>query len=193
MIRLKIGIDFDNTIASFNGVFHRYAVEEKLIPASTPAAKEAVRNEIRKKKGNEQWTRLQGIVYSRGMAEAVLTEGFEECVRFLRERGTQLFVISHKTAVAASDKRAELRAPAMKWLETQEFFDKKGLGFKKEDIFFEETRLEKVKRITSCGCTHFIDDLPEIFNETSFPRNVIPLLYGEKSWNQLQEYFTQIP
>ena len=168
-------------------------MEEKLIPASTPAAKEAVRNEIRKKKGNEQWTRLQGIVYSRGMAEAVLTEGFEECVRFLRERGTQLFVISHKTAVAASDKRAELRAPAMKWLETQEFFDKKGLGFKKEDIFFEETRLEKVKRITSCGCTHFIDDLPEIFNETSFPRNVIPLLYGEKSWNQLQEYFTQIP
>ena len=42
------------------------------------------------------------------------------------------------------------------------FFSTNGLSLSKNDIFFEFTKEAKVKRIKSLGCSHFIDDLPEI-------------------------------
>ena len=50
------------------------------------------------------------------------------------------------------------------WLEKNKFFDKQGLFINKNNVFFEPTIEEKVKRIESIGCTHFIDDLPRVLN-----------------------------
>ena len=39
------------------------------------------------------------------------------------------------------------------------FFDKNGINILEENVFFEVTKEEKIDRIESLGCTHFIDDL----------------------------------
>ena len=50
-------------------------------------------------------------------------------------------------------------------MEQQGFFDPKGLNLKRENVYFESTREEKVARIGFLKCTHFIDDLEETFDE----------------------------
>jgi hypothetical protein len=43
-------------------------------------------------------------------------------------------------------------------------------------VYFEGTRTEKIARIVALGCTHFIDDLEEVFDDPAFPSGVERLL-----------------
>ena len=45
----KIGIDFDNTIVSYDDLFHKIATEQKLIPENFPHSKLLIRDYLRKK------------------------------------------------------------------------------------------------------------------------------------------------
>ena len=60
---MRIGIDFDNTIACYDGVFHAAAVARGLIPAEIPTDKTSVRNHLRAIGREPDWTELQGYVY----------------------------------------------------------------------------------------------------------------------------------
>jgi len=51
------------------------------------------------------------------------------------------------------------------------------LGVQQDDVFFESTRAEKIGRIRTLGCTHFIDDLTEVFAEESFPKEIRKFLF----------------
>src|SRR5262245_43078397 len=44
---MLIGVDFDNTIVSYDALFHRIATERDLIPADLPVNKTAVRDHLR--------------------------------------------------------------------------------------------------------------------------------------------------
>ena len=46
-----------------------------------------------------------------------------------------------------------------------------------DDVYFSETREGKVRKISELGCTHFIDDLKEVFQEPKFPRGVKKILF----------------
>jgi len=199
---LKIGIDFDNTIVSYDGVFHKYALKKGLIDAAVPVRKNAVRDSIRRTSGNDAWTGLQAFVYSEGMPEARVAGGFEGFLDWAGKHAVPLYVISHKTALAAIGPGIDLRAPARKWLESQAFLSSAALGAGVEErVFFEETRKEKLARIRQCGLTHFIDDLPEVFAEAGFPENVTKILYSPGgvstdsgvrsfgSWAEIRQYF----
>ena len=56
--------------------------------------------------------------------------------------------------------------------------DKSEMGFSRDDIYFEPTRRDKALRVGCLGCTHFIDDLVETFQEDLFPSNVKKILYS---------------
>jgi len=45
-----------------------------------------------------------------------------------------------------------------------------GIGLSRSDVFWELTRAAKLGRIAERGCTHFIDDLPEVLSEPAFPK-----------------------
>ena len=70
---------------------------------------------------------------------------------------------------------------------SQGFFGSGGLGFSEDQVFFEGTRDAKIERIRTLGCTHFIDDLEEVFLEASFPPDVEKFLFD--SWPPLHEHF----
>ena len=67
---------------------------------------------------------------------------------------------------------------ALHWMSENRFFEPDGLNLSQEDIFFENTRNDKLKRIEQCACTHFIDDLQEVFAERCFPPGVCKILYS---------------
>ena len=179
---MRIGIDFDNTIAGYDDLFAALADEQGLpVPDIGPPSKRAVRDALRARgeDGEITWQRLQASAYGERMHEAELIAGVAGFLARSREQDVPLYIVSHKTRYAAyDDSRTDLRAAALSWMTEQGFFDPDRHGFDPEQVFFEDTRDAKIDRIRDLGFSHFIDDLEEVFLETSFPANVEAILYA---------------
>jgi len=176
-----LGLDFDNTIVSYDEVFHRVAVEGGHVPAGLPVSKEAVRNFLRTAGREEVWTEMQGTVYGSRMAEARAFDGALETIASIKAQGHRVIIVSHKTRFPFLGERHDLHAAARGWLEAHGFFDPRGLGFQGSDVFFESTKEEKLARIAREACTHFVDDLPEILTHPLFPPGVEKLHFAPGS------------
>ena len=64
----------------------------------------------------------------------------------------------------------------MDWLRKNSFFSQEGLAWTENQIHFEPTKENKIRKILSLGCTHYVDDLPEIID--MLPKSVKSLLYS---------------
>ena len=173
--KLCIGVDFDNTLVDYGPVFLKYALREGWVRPGTAASKNAVRAAVREARGNDAWTELQRIVYSRAVGEALPCPGSIPFLSWARSERYPVYVVSHKTAKAASDGVTDLRAPAAAWLSEQ--------GFSPQTVFFEETLEAKVTRIGVLECTHFVDDLPDVLHHPSFPAKTEKILYARDGEN----------
>ena len=58
-----IGLDFDNTLVCYDKLFHKTALERGLIDKSIPRNKIAIRDYLRSKDKDEEFTLLQGEIY----------------------------------------------------------------------------------------------------------------------------------
>jgi len=176
---MHIGIDFDNTIVSYDTLFHRCALEQELIPPDVPATKAAVRAYLWSlPDGNTPWTELQGIVYGTRMADAEMCPGVDDFLLFCRDRRVAVSIVSHKSVYPALGPRVNLREAALRWLEDRDFFSAQEFGITRDRVFFEASRDRKAERIAAAGCTHFIDDLLEVLTDPAFPHGVQRILYA---------------
>ena len=178
--QLVIGVDFDNTIATFDGLIHQIALEQGLIHSNTPKSKMRIRDAIRLLPGGEiEWQKLQGAIYGPRMNEALLAEGFRDFVKTCARHGDPVHIISHKTEYANyDDTHSNLHTAALSWMEAHGFFRTDGLGLSQQQVYLEPSRSKKLGRIEQLGCTHFIDDLDITFREDSFPHGVEKILYS---------------
>ena len=177
---LRIGIDFDNTMACYDQAFAEVAALMGFQSSHEVATKVKVKQIIQNSpSGDLLWQRLQGQVYGRYMLLAKVFAGLHEFIYLAKMRGHEVFVVSHKTEFGHFDEeQVSLRGQAMLWLEKNNFFHANQLYLKKENVFFESTREEKIKRIKVLGCTHFIDDLPEVFAEPKFADHIQKILFS---------------
>ena len=177
MTFMVVGVDFDNTIVCYDDLFHRIAVERRLIPAGLEPRKNEVRDFLRRSDREQDWTELQGHVYGARMAEAKAFPGaIEFFTRSTKER-LPVYIVSHKTPVPVIGPAYDLHQAARAWLEAQGFFDPARVGFSPDRVFFGATRAEKIELVRKLGCTHFIDDLEETFCDATFPVGVEKLLF----------------
>lgn len=197
----SIGVDFDNTIVTYDKVFHKYARKAGLISSDVEKNKQAVRDAIRLlPEGNDRWTELQGLVYGKYMDEAQPMKGVEAFLRACKKNSFKVSIISHKTLYPAMGPRTNLQVAAKRWIENRDFLSK--LGVKKSDIIFEKTLSGKLNRIASKRCTYFIDDLAEVLEHPDFPKGVKKILYAGyaddglskdimhfKDWDEIKKYF----
>jgi hypothetical protein len=179
-LALLIGIDFDNTIAGYDHVFTALAERQGLLQAGIAKSKKDVRTALLGRPDGEQdWMRLQGSVYGAHMKEASLIEGVRDFLTRCRKSDIDLCIVSHKTEFGHFDtERVNLRDAASAWMEDKGFFDPKRYGFQRDAVFFESSREDKINRIAKIGCTHFIDDLEEVFLEPGFPGATERLLFA---------------
>ena len=164
------GIDFDNTIVSYDRVFHLVALERGLIDETVAASKIAVRDTLRRVGREDDWTEMQGHVYGACMADAQPFPGAIEVLSWARRRlpGIALVIVSHKTRYPFMGHKYDLHAAALSWMDDV-LRDDEGALFGPEDVTFCETKEEKVSAIEAIGCDLFIDDLPEILTAPGFP------------------------
>ena len=169
---MKIGIDFDNTMVAYDRLFHVCALELGLIDDTVEANKTAVRDAIRHRLGNHQWIELQGLVYGPRMLQAPPTPGIETFLARCADAGIAVAVISRKTLYAEAGPRFNLHDAARDWLSR---FGAPRYGLR---VFLEISLDGKLARIAEEGCTHFVDDLEEIFKAPAFPPQVRKILYA---------------
>ena len=149
---MKIGIDFDNTIASYDTLFHEVALRENFISRRwSGCGKTELRNYLRTQPdGEKTWMKLQGLVYGKYMLGAKLMSGVANFFLSCNVREHKIFIVSHKTEYGHFDpEKFSLRSEALKWMDVRRFFDPEYFGLDRENIFFANTREEKVNIILS--------------------------------------------
>ena len=161
---IKLGIDFDNTLITYDALFKKAALEKNLIPVNFPESKHLIRNHLKERNQENLFTILQGEVYGSRIFEATQSEGMYDSLMRAKNNGIELFIISHKTKTPYDGPKYNLHNAASSWLEKNLFFEKSGINISRKNVYFEVTKAKKIKRIESLGCTHFIDDLPEILD-----------------------------
>ena len=173
---MLLGLDFDNTIVSYDRLFHVVAVEQGLVPHDLAATKLAVRDHLRSLDQEDAWTEMQGYVYGKRMAEAEAFEGVREFLRTARQTGVHLAIVSHKTQHPFIGPRYDLHAAAQDWVDA-ELVDAEGPLIDADSVYFELTKEEKFARIKALDCDFFVDDLPEILCSPAFPARTRAVLF----------------
>lgn len=200
-MNMILGIDFDNTLVCYDGMFHKAAVERNLMPADGPRDKDGVRGWLIERGREEDFTLLQGEVYGPDLRNAPAYPGARECLAALKAKGATLRLISHKTPTPVLGRQHDLRAAAREWLEANGFLSPE--VFSSADVFFENTMEAKAARIANSGCTHFIDDMERFLLRPDFPsgtkrlwfrptgeersREAAPELTAVSSWRAIAE------
>lgn len=197
----NIGIDFDNTIVTYDNVFYKYACKRGLITPKAHKNKKAIQDAIRSlPEGESRWTELQGLVYGTYIEEAEPMRGVERFLGACQKSSFRIFIISHKTLYPAMGPRVNLQTAARRWLKNRNFLSKFGLA--DSDVVFEGTLEGKLGQIFKKRCAYFIDDLVEVLIRPDFPKGVKKILYGNqdvadlpadiihfKDWNEITEHF----
>jgi hypothetical protein len=196
------GVDFDNTIVHYDDLLARIVQERSLLPITPGDTKRSIRDRIRQLPNGEiEWQKCQALMYGPRISEASLNDGVLRFFQLCRTHNVKVYVISHKTEHSRYDPaKTNLRQAAKDWMESRGCFGPAGLD--PRDVFFANTREEKINRVIELGCTHFIDDLEETFLEKSFPPSTARILYEPgrtspapegirlmKSWREICEYF----
>jgi hypothetical protein len=178
--RLRIGVDFDNTIIAYDHVFCTVGKRCGLLDPDFLGHKQAVRDAIRLSPAGELgWQRLQGHVYGKGLADATVVPGFEDFLRRCGRERCGVVVVSHKTEYGHFDPdRINLRTTARDWMAAKGLFVGEH-AISPTDVYFESTRAEKVERIAALGLTHFIDDLEEVLTDPGFPPRIKRILLAQ--------------
>ncbi|WP_050479705.1 HAD family hydrolase [Herbaspirillum rhizosphaerae] len=200
---MRIGLDFDNTIVTYDSLFHMVAVEKALVPADTPVSKVAVRDYLRKIGNEPAFTEMQGYVYGARMKDADAYPGVVDFIRRARASGAEVVIVSHKTKHPFLGPKYDLHAAAAGWIDVALRSEAEPL-LAEDCVFFELTKEEKIARIAACDCDYFIDDLPEILKMPGYPAKTSRLLFDPEqnhdaegvtarfiSWAEIQAFFEE--
>lgn len=176
---MRLGIDLDNTIISYDRLFVQLATERQLVPAHVPPTKQAIRDYLRSQNQEDRWTELQGLAYGSRIGEAVPFDGVEEFLRRCTLSRIDWLIISHRSRVPYLGEPVDLHTAALGWLLARRIVASDQL----DRVKLEVTREDKLLAILRSECDAFIDDLPELLTDPAFPQNVRRILFDPANQN----------
>ena len=145
-IKLNIGLDFDNTLITYDLLFKDLAVKKGLISANFPEDKKLIRKHLKDSGNEELFTSLQAEVYGLNIKDAEPSPHMLSALKLIKAKGANIIIVSHKTKVPYSGPAYDLRKGALEWMSKNEFFSKTGLSLQRKCVFFEGTKEEKIQR-----------------------------------------------
>ena len=114
---MRLGLDFDNTLISYDQLFYRVALDKGLISPEVPKQKNAVRDFMRERGIEEEWTRIQGEVYGSRILEAAPYPDMLVTLTKLANKHIPMCIVSHKTKFPYLGEPWDLHAAARGWLQ----------------------------------------------------------------------------
>jgi hypothetical protein len=181
--RVRIGIDFDNTIICYDKVFAAAARQRGLVPDEWTGLKTDVREYLRPKPGGERaWQGLQGWGYGKGIGSAEIFPGVMDFLDACRLNDVDVCIVSHKTQFGHQDPdRTDLRVAARDWLRATGLIGAENSALTVNDVYFEDTQAAKVERLASLDLDVFIDDLVDVFEQPHFPQGIKSILFASNA------------
>lgn len=185
---IKLGIDLDNTIICYDELIYKLAKNKfsKLNLNKNLKSKNIIKSEIINKYNNEEWTKLQGLIFSEKLKYASLFDDFYNAIEELKNY-YDIYIISHKTKYPSIGKKINLRNASKKFLKNNNISYCKNELIKSENIFFANTKKEKIEIIKKNKIDIFIDDLDEILK--NLPKNIYKIHFS-KNKLQFKNLFT---
>lgn len=184
---MKIGIDFDNTIANYESAFYHAALDRGLVPKEISQKKNDVRDFLNNNNEKNAFTELQGYIYG---ARMDLARPFGDSLDFIKKakiKNHEIYIVSHKSLYPIRGPKYNLHEAATKFLIDWGFIGKDYLTFR--DVYFEETKEKKISRIYDLDINIFIDDLPEILHLLDLMSDKNKILF-DPSNNHSQKGYT---
>lgn len=190
---MLIGLDFDNTIVCYDKAIVRLSEKLSELPSDLPRTKLAIRDYLRNSNREYEWTVFQGELYGPGMSYAEPFEHSMEIMQLLKAAGCSLCIVSHRSLKPYAGPTYDLHVAAREWIEENLAPDLIG----NSQAFFYETRDKKIAAIGALECEVFLDDLPIVLGDKSFPDTCQAMLFDPEdsyadlnfvritSWNQL--------
>lgn len=160
---MKLGVDFDNTLVNYDGLFYRTGLETGWIPEWVGRSKQAVKSYLIQQNQEHRWTELQGIVYGETIKYASPYPGSFDTLNELKTSGAALFLVSHKTQYPIIGKKRDFHQAAQNWLVQHGFIELF------DAIYFCPEKDTKIQKITDLQLDAYIDDLPDILMHRHFP------------------------
>ena len=71
-----IGIDFDNTIIDYNNLFYEAGLSLGVLPDNVGCNKKAIREYLIENGLEQDWIKIQGLVYGKYILTAKVMDGF---------------------------------------------------------------------------------------------------------------------
>jgi len=167
----RVGIDFDNTIVNYDGVFHKAAVEAGWMPDTVEPGKQAVKQYFIDRDEEPRWTELQGKVYGKAIKHAKPYAGLVNALLRMQTNNVLLFIVSHKTRYPIIGEKLDFHGAAREWLAVN------GIEQLIRQTYFCPEKEEKIQQITDLQLDWFIDDLPSILKHPQFPENTRGILF----------------
>ena len=114
---IKLGLDFDNTLITYDEIFYKTALERNLITLNFPPQKSLIRDFLIHQNMEDQFTLLQAEVYGKRILEAKPAENLVENLLNLKKKmNIQYYIISHKTKKPIKGPSYNLHEAAISWL-----------------------------------------------------------------------------
>lgn len=174
----RIGLDLDNTIIDYEAIIREEVAALGILPVLPAGDKRILRDALRDvPQGEEHWVRVQARVYGPRLDAARPFPGAVDFIKHATQAGHELWIVSHKTQLAAADESGcDLRAAANRWLEACGIVGPDAIAA--ERVLYESSRAEKIERIAALDLHAFLDDLLEVFEERKFPGGVERWLFS---------------
>ena len=182
---LKIGLDFDNTIINYENLFFELLKSEHFISADTPlmSKTEVKKYLIGQDKNDLRWQALQAKAYGENINQATCFEGVFPFIKWAKQQGHQISIVSHKTETSNYDHSVKLRYWATKWMEENKLIGVGPQQIDPSEIHFVNSVDEKISSITAMKFDLFVDDLPKIIEHHLFPKETLGILFAPSSFN----------
>lgn len=168
-----IGFDLDNTVINYDLSAFKYS---QIMGFDEVRSISELKGLLKSEKfATDGWTRAQSWIYGEGLAYATIQDGLLSVMRFLANHDYSFYIVSHKSKIGPSKFGSiQFIECTLEWLKNSPI----GAMFEKNiNLFFEETRREKIQRIIHLNLDFFVDDLIEVIYDKHFPENTTGILY----------------
>jgi hypothetical protein len=171
----RIGLDLDNTVIDYTPAYP--AIAKKMGLPEKCVDRESIRRFLRLSANDDlEWQEFQSNLYTEGLRVAQPAEGLDEFLSLCASLKVRVSIISHKTLQTPEQFGARnLRIPALQWLFRQGIVP--GV-VREKDVYFCNTRDDKVRTISASGCEVFVDDLFEVLTHPELRVDVARIHYS---------------
>ncbi len=165
---MRIGIDLDNTIVSYEKSLMRIASRLGIKNIPNPGlAKQEIKKILNENIGRDfRWQKIQGLLYGRLLKYADPMPGVLNFLSLCKVRGYKIFIVSHKTEFGHFDKtKTSLRESALEWIDANLIDGLSNPFLCHNNIYFASSQDEKINLIEQLDLDFFIDDLDEVLDK----------------------------